>query len=98
MNKPYLTEEEAAEYCGLDLETLRKHGPKLGVVAFPFVNVILFRTADLDCAMERAWRQSSKEAVPGFSNTMKTAFRNGPRLVKLPKPKPRHIGLQLKED
>ena len=91
-----MTESEAAEYCGLSLNSFLKYGPKMGIVAFPFADTVIYRADDMDAAMERAWRRNigEKTETHGICNIPREAYRNGPRLVTLPEPKRKRRGSQ----
>ena len=54
--RDYLTAEEAAEYACVPLETFEAHAHEHGIVPFAFLGHLVYRKADLQMAMERAWQ------------------------------------------
>ena len=93
MMKPYLTLAEAAEYCGLASPVFAEKAAELGVYPFPFVDALMYRTADIDAAMARAWRQSINVANPGTYISSRQAGKSGARSAKLARPKRRPSSL-----
>jgi hypothetical protein len=89
MTKDYLTPLEAAEYACVPLADFEILAEGSGILSFPFMGQKVYRKADIQCAMERAWRLSTS----GPAVTPSTGSRAGRGIGRAwelyPKPRPR---------
>jgi hypothetical protein len=87
--KDYLTPLEAAEYACVPLADFEALASGCGILSFSFMGQKVYRKADIQAAMERAWRISTGGPVVPTS----TGGRAGRGIAKvsalLPRPKPR---------
>ena len=92
--KQYLTESEAADLACVPVERFAEVAPKQGIVPVAWMGTIVYRRADIETAMDRAW-QASIENQAGYGTYRGTRGNglSGVVSVELPKPKPRRSGL-----
>ena len=50
----YLTQPQAADYCGVSLSQFKVKAPIYGIIPFPFMGKQLYRKIDLQSVIERA--------------------------------------------
>ena len=96
MTKDYFTALEAANYACVPLADFEAQADACGVLSFQYMGQRVYRKADLQASMERAWRLSTGGAValptfPGFRS------RRGPSKVSAPLPKPKPMGWRSAE-
>jgi len=63
----YLTEKQAARYCGVSYSQFREHASACGIFPGKFMGKKLFRKTDLQRAVEHAWLSSPHVGVIGYS-------------------------------
>lgn len=63
MTKDYFTALEAADYACVPLADFEAQADACGVLSFQYMGQRVYRKADLQASMERAWRLSSGWAV-----------------------------------
>ena len=63
MVRDYFTPLEAAEYACVPLADFEALADGAGILSFTFMGAKVYRKADIQCAMERAWRLSTGGAV-----------------------------------
>lgn len=71
--KDYLTQEEAAHYCGLSKRQFQIVAPGYGIRAASFGGKLLYRRTDLQRAIESAWQPSDALRAHGCSIGAKRA-------------------------
>ena len=65
LGKEYLTESEAAHYCGVSESQFRKRSREYGLVPGVFMGKKLFRRTDLQVAIERSWQRYAEMGSRG---------------------------------
>lgn len=90
LGKDYLDPVEAAEYACVPLPEFEAQAEQHGIASFTWMGRVVYRKADIQAAMERAWRQSTPGGVRNTSSGQRRASRGGSASVPLPTPRPRH--------
>jgi len=99
MTKDYLTPLEAADYACVPLADFEALADGAGILSFPFMGATVYRKADIQCAMERAWRLSTGGAValPSTGSRSRLGRRAGVGKVSDLYPKPKPMGWRSAE-
>jgi hypothetical protein len=97
LGKDYLTPLEAAEYACVPLPVFEQFAQQHGILPFPWMGQTVYRKADIQMAMERAWRLSTSEGAAGISNGRKRENSSGAVSVPLPKPTRKRAGSRSKD-
>lgn len=67
----YIPASRAADLLGLTEAELSERAPAAGIVPVAFLGAILYRVADIQEALDSAWRQSTDAATRGSSSGAK---------------------------
>lgn len=86
----YATLAEAAAFAGMAEADFKAMAPSFGVVPVKWAEAVLYRWADIEESIDRAWRAQTVSPGVGYTLLAKVSHGTAGTQARLPKPKPRN--------